>query len=251
MTAIPHAPLEPIELEALRQGHAEHERDCTPPCDWYGCFTVGRLLATLDAVEALSKRPLRTFDQRAADRLADEVAALVQRGKLDARSPLDALLDYRDSPSTPRADRLAQAEAAVEALRARLSAMACAEHGDAHGIFCTNCGKPFAGVAFQPRVSYAALRALLAQAEERFLASENLRRHLSDGVGRAGLIRSSLEDRLAQVEAQREALRRALDEYGRHKSACGIWAEPYRVIDPKKTCSCGLAAALAPEEPTA
>jgi hypothetical protein len=37
----------------------------------------------------------------------------------------------------------------------------------------------------------------------------------------------------------------ALDEYGRHKSACTIWAGRWRVIDPKKKCSCGLAAALA------
>lgn len=45
---------------------------------------------------------------RAAEALADEVAALVRRGALDARSPAaDALLDFRDPPSSPRADRLA------------------------------------------------------------------------------------------------------------------------------------------------
>ena len=52
-----------------------------------------------------------------AARLADEVAALVRRGVLDSRSPAaDALLDYRNPPSSERADRLAAAEQRVAAL---------------------------------------------------------------------------------------------------------------------------------------
>jgi len=48
------------------------------------------------------------LDKRCADALADEVAVLVKRGVIDSRSPAaDALLDYRNPPSSPRADRLA------------------------------------------------------------------------------------------------------------------------------------------------
>lgn len=68
-----------------------------------------------NAVVAALRRQLAEhdggWDRRAADRLADEVAALVRRGKLDSRSPAaDALLDYRNPPSSPRADRLAELE---------------------------------------------------------------------------------------------------------------------------------------------
>lgn len=49
---------------------------------------------------------------RAADRLADEAAALVTLRQLGSRSPLaDALLDYRDPPQTERSDRIASLEA--------------------------------------------------------------------------------------------------------------------------------------------
>ena len=52
-----------------------------------------------------------TFDKRCADALADEVAVLIRRKVIDARSPAgDALLDYREPPSSPRADRLAELE---------------------------------------------------------------------------------------------------------------------------------------------
>lgn len=58
------------------------------------------------------------FDRTAADRLADEVATLVRRRVLDARSPAgDALLDYRDPPTTDRADRMAEFERELEAVR--------------------------------------------------------------------------------------------------------------------------------------
>lgn len=58
--------------------------------------------------------------KRAADALADEVAALVRRRVIDSRSPAaDALLDYRDPPTTPRADRLAVLEAERDAATAR------------------------------------------------------------------------------------------------------------------------------------
>lgn len=67
----------------------------------------------------LAKRPLRSFDQTAADLLADEVAALVRLKVIDSRSPAaDALLDYRDPPATPRADRLAEMDHREAAVRA-------------------------------------------------------------------------------------------------------------------------------------
>jgi hypothetical protein len=63
---------------------------------------------------------LSPFDRHCADALADEVAALVRHGVLDSRSPAaDALLDYRNPPSSPRADRLAELEAALAAERQR------------------------------------------------------------------------------------------------------------------------------------
>lgn len=75
-------------------------------------------------VERLRARlPREPFDVRCADALADEVAALIRNKVLDPRSPAgDALLDYRNPPSTPRADRLAKAEAEVERLREALLA---------------------------------------------------------------------------------------------------------------------------------
>lgn len=54
----------------------------------------------------------RMFDQLGADRMADEIDALIKRRVIDSRSPAaDALLDYRDPPRTPRSDRLGALEA--------------------------------------------------------------------------------------------------------------------------------------------
>lgn len=59
------------------------------------------------------------FKLRAADALADEVAGLIRRRELDARSPAgDALLDYREPPQTERADRLAAMDQDLGRLRA-------------------------------------------------------------------------------------------------------------------------------------
>lgn len=66
-------------------------------------------------VEKEALLAVRGFDRSCADALADEVAVLVLRKEIDARSPAaDALLDYRNPPSTPRADRLAELEAACQ-----------------------------------------------------------------------------------------------------------------------------------------
>lgn len=82
----------------------------------------GATVATLQAENERSRGILGTFDKRCADALADEVAVLVRRQVIDARSPAaDALLDYRNPPSTERADRLAtlqsERDAAQEAFK--------------------------------------------------------------------------------------------------------------------------------------
>lgn len=60
----------------------------------------------------LGSPPIRTWDQRAADALADEVDVLVRRKAIDSRSPAaDALLGYRNPPMTERSDRLVKLEA--------------------------------------------------------------------------------------------------------------------------------------------
>lgn len=69
-----------------------------------------------------------------ADRLADEVAALVTRGVIDSRSPVaDALLDYREPPRTERSDRLAKLEKEPARIRQALLAEAkcsCSQYGE-------------------------------------------------------------------------------------------------------------------------
>lgn len=83
------------------------------------------LLGELERYRAAEAAP---FDRRCADALADEVATLVRRGLLDSRSPAaDALLDYRDPPSTPRADRMAQLEMEIERLRSWMTRMRALE----------------------------------------------------------------------------------------------------------------------------
>lgn len=62
---------------------------------------------------------------RGAERLADEVAALIQQGRIGSRSAAgDALLDYRNPPRNPRSDRIAELEAENEQLRAALKRIA-------------------------------------------------------------------------------------------------------------------------------
>jgi hypothetical protein len=69
--------------------------------------------------ERHSKCPLRTFDQIAADRMADEIALLVRRKEIDARSPAaDALLDYREPSTSERSDRMLELTHEVERLLA-------------------------------------------------------------------------------------------------------------------------------------
>lgn len=86
-----------------------------------------RTLATKDAEVAAQKLRADAAElrlHRDAARLADEVAALVRRGVVDSRSPVaDALLDFREPPSTARADRLADRDADIERLKIAGEAM--------------------------------------------------------------------------------------------------------------------------------
>lgn len=67
------------------------------------------------------------FDKIAADRLADEVAALVTNRHLDSRSAAaDALLNYREPPRTERSDRIATLEAERARLRERVEGLRAA-----------------------------------------------------------------------------------------------------------------------------
>lgn len=63
------------------------------------------------------------FERIAHERLADEVAVLVMDGTIDARSPAgDALLDCREPPSSPRADRLKELTERAEKAERELGA---------------------------------------------------------------------------------------------------------------------------------
>jgi hypothetical protein len=76
-----------------------------------------KLTKELEAERAYTAA-LSPLTKRCADALADEVDALIKTGVIDSRSPAaDALLDYREPPSTPRSDRLASLDAEVSEMR--------------------------------------------------------------------------------------------------------------------------------------
>ncbi len=86
----------------------------------FGPTTCALCRELLRVVEERDLLKLRIND---ADRLADEVAALVTRRVLDSRSAAaDALLVYRETPRTERSDRIAALEAENAKLREALSA---------------------------------------------------------------------------------------------------------------------------------
>lgn len=90
-----------------------------------------------------------TWKIRAADTLADTVAALVQRKVIDFRSAAaDALLDYRDPPRNERTDLLAAAQECIAQLEQQLAesrskSTACIESFDcANGSHSDACPVP-------------------------------------------------------------------------------------------------------------
>lgn len=81
------------------------------------------------ATVTLERDRARLCLERDAARLADEVQVLIRRRVIDARSPAaDALLDFRNPPSTPRADRLVELELEVERLVRNLGEMTRLRH---------------------------------------------------------------------------------------------------------------------------
>lgn len=112
------------EVGTLRAALAEAERalQASAALSYEHGKARGAAEAQLSALAArFTGRPLM-FDELCAMRLADEVAVLVRRRVIDARSPAaDALLDFRDPPDTPRADRMAELERAAAAMVARVT----------------------------------------------------------------------------------------------------------------------------------
>lgn len=90
---------------------------------------------------------LATFDKVAADRLADEVAALVVNRHLDSRSAAaDALLDYREPPRSERSDRIVALEGELNDRRPQIHLLTmllerlmtvCGERGQSEGALDT------------------------------------------------------------------------------------------------------------------
>jgi hypothetical protein len=118
-----------IDLEVVRKLEEQLRADDRPmglltsvvvPCARLG-LAADALRDLRVEVESLSKRPLLTFDHIGAARLADEVDVLVRRKIIDSRSPAaDALCDYRDPPTSPRSDRMVDAERERDAALARV-----------------------------------------------------------------------------------------------------------------------------------
>lgn len=107
-------------------GHQEDDGEsCSDTCT--GCTTpIEQLRQTLQQYrdDLYGVRGELRNTKRDADRLADEVAVLVRRDVIGSRSPAaDALLDYRDPPSSERADRLAHLEREVERVAAERDRM--------------------------------------------------------------------------------------------------------------------------------
>jgi hypothetical protein len=109
--------------DATHDDECPAERDSNEAGSYDECScTVDKAYDERDALVAENERLRHTREMRdrCADLLADEVAVLVRRDVIDSRSPAaDALLDYRDPPSTERADRMAGLERELSRLRAK------------------------------------------------------------------------------------------------------------------------------------
>lgn len=95
--------------EARRQGY-----QAAP--ELHGMFlSWDKLRLLADGVDRLA------LQVKYATPMADEVAVLVRRKVIDSRSPAaDALLDFREPPSTPRADRLTAMTTTLDSVVAEL-----------------------------------------------------------------------------------------------------------------------------------
>ena len=100
------------EILAIHR-HEAHSPDAGPdvPCN------MRLLLVKAEAQARQSSEARDSVYRRGAERLADEVAALVKAGKLGSRSPAaDALLDFRDPPDVSRDTDRARVAQLTEAL---------------------------------------------------------------------------------------------------------------------------------------
>lgn len=107
-------------------------------CGYYSPQEVAdRLQSALDEIYRLTAQT-PVWDKRGAERLADEVAALIWRRMINSDSPAaDALLDYREPPSSSRSDRLAlfdEVTAERDRLSAELHAATTQEHPCKKGL---------------------------------------------------------------------------------------------------------------------
>lgn len=99
-----------LDLEGLRY-HACSSGTSTPP------MVRDQILAACAEIDRLTVI-CGTLDKRCADALADEVDVLVRRKVIDARSPAaDALLDYRNPPSSLRSEAIAKRRAELDQQR--------------------------------------------------------------------------------------------------------------------------------------
>lgn len=95
------------------------------PGEPHRCEFADEVEKLREQVRDLVHGDLKTFKTTAADALADEVDVLVRRKVIDPRSPAaDALLSYRDPPTTERSSRIAALEARATAAESRLAAIA-------------------------------------------------------------------------------------------------------------------------------
>lgn len=105
-----------VEMEAGGAWSPEEIADRT-------CSHIQGLESEMSALQSwVAEMKLQALRAKYAEALADEVAVLVRRKVIDSRSPAaDALLDFRDPPSTPRADRMAGLEGGHLALQAQVT----------------------------------------------------------------------------------------------------------------------------------
>lgn len=113
--------LTPTDIQEIRDLISGCPSTPTAMGAWLG-LSHAYLVRLLTEIEELHRRaPRESFDVRCADKLADEVDVLVLRKVIDSRSPsADALLDYRNPPTSPRSDRMAALEKRQEELLATI-----------------------------------------------------------------------------------------------------------------------------------
>lgn len=155
-------------------------------------------------IDTLVRAGAQTFDKIGADRLADEVDVLVIKRVIDHRDPAaDALLDYRDPPTSVRSDRLAFLEKRI------------AEIGSAFRKFAAET--PYAEEAAGNGKMLAEVGTLRAQLQERERAIDTLYRRLEFIDNHAMLYTQSAVEREDTTGELRRQLVREIREAARGK----------------------------------